>query len=74
MSNNYASYYIPPSAVQYNNYVCAQTTGPLSSAQTPNQLGYHSYGVLNGVHPKDATAKSIRREEPRFSFANREPR
>jgi hypothetical protein len=51
MSNNYASYYIPPSAVQYNNYVCAQTTGPLSSAQTPNQLGYHSYGVLNGVHP-----------------------
>jgi hypothetical protein len=51
MSNNYASYYIPPSAVQYNNYVSAQTTGPLSSSQTPNQLGYHSYGVLNGVHP-----------------------
>jgi hypothetical protein len=51
MSNNYASYYIPPSAVQYNNYVSAQTTGPLSSSQTPNQLGYHSHGVLNGVHP-----------------------
>jgi len=51
MSNNYASYYIPPSAVQYDNYVSAQTTGPLSSSQTPNQLGYHSYGVLNGVHP-----------------------
>lgn len=51
MSNNYASYYIPPSAVQYDNYVYAQTIGPLNSSQTPNQLAYHSYGVLNGVHP-----------------------
>jgi len=51
MSNNYASYYIPPSAVQFNSYLSAQTTGPLNSSQTPAQMGYHSYGVLNGVHP-----------------------
>jgi hypothetical protein len=50
-SNNYASYYIPPSAVQRDNYVSAQTTGPLSTSQTPGQIRYHSYGVLNGVHP-----------------------
>jgi len=51
MSNNYASYYIPPSAVQYDNYVSAQTIGPLNSSQTPGQIGYHNYGVLVGVHP-----------------------
>jgi len=51
MSNNYASYYVSPSSVQYDNYVSAQTIGPLSSSQTPSQIGYHSYGVLNGVHP-----------------------
>ena len=51
MSNNYASYYVRPSAVQYNNYVMSQTIGPLSTSQTPSLLGYHSYGVLTGVHP-----------------------
>jgi hypothetical protein len=51
ISNNYASYYIPPSAVQYNNYVSAQTIGPLNSSQTPPQIGYHNYGSLNGKHP-----------------------
>jgi hypothetical protein len=50
-SNNYASYYVAPSAVQYDNYVSAQTTGPLSTSQTPGTIRYHSYGVLNGVHP-----------------------
>lgn len=50
-SNNYASYYVSPSAVQYNNYVSAQTIGPLSTDQTPAQMAYHSYGVLNGVKP-----------------------
>jgi hypothetical protein len=51
MSNNYASYYVPPSSVQYDNYVCAQTTGPLNTSQTPSQIGYHSYGILIGKHP-----------------------
>ena len=50
-SNNYASYYVPPSSMQYNNYVSAQTIGPLSTSQTPGQIAYHSYGVLNGVRP-----------------------
>ena len=50
-SNNYASRYISPSAVQYNNYVMSSTIGPLSTSQTPAQLGVHNRGVLNGVHP-----------------------
>lgn len=50
-SNNYASYYVRPSAVQYNNYVQSQTTGPLSTSQTPGTIQYHSKGLLNGVHP-----------------------
>lgn len=50
-SNNYASYYVSPSAVQYDNYVYAQNMGPLSTSQTPGQIHYHSYGVLQGVHP-----------------------
>ena len=51
MSQNYASYYIPPSATQYNNYVASQVIGPLNSSQTPNVSGVHNLGVLNGVHP-----------------------
>jgi len=51
ISNNYASYYVPPSSLQFNNYVSAQTIGPLNSSQTPPQIGYHSYGSLNGKHP-----------------------
>jgi len=51
ISNNYASYYVPPTSVQFNNYVSAQTIGPLNSSQTPSQIGYHIYGSLNGVHP-----------------------
>jgi hypothetical protein len=51
MSQNVASYYIPPSAVQYNNYVSAQTVGPLNSAQTPNVSGIKNLGTLTGVHP-----------------------
>lgn len=50
-SNNYASYYVSPSAVQYNNYLMAQTVGPLSTSQTPGQILYHKKGVLEGVHP-----------------------
>ena len=50
-SVNYASYYVSPSAVQYNNYLMAQTRGPLNSSQTPGQMEYHSKGVLSGVHP-----------------------
>ena len=50
-SNNYASRYISPSAVQYNNYVMSSTIGPLSTSQTPAQMGVHNRGVLNGVHP-----------------------
>jgi len=73
MSNNYASYYIPPSAVQYDNYVCAQTTGPLNSSQTPNQLGYHSYGVLTGVHPNPPqfypASNSSEFSQARFQYA-----
>jgi hypothetical protein len=51
MSNNYASFYVTPSAVQSDNYVYAQTIGPLNSSQTPGQIPYHSKGVLHGVHP-----------------------
>ena len=51
MSQNVASYYIPPSAVQYNNYVSAQTIGPLNSSQTPNVSGIKNLGTLTGVHP-----------------------
>jgi len=50
-SNNYASYYVTPSAVQYNNYLMAQTVGPLSTSQTPGQMEYHKNGILRGVHP-----------------------
>ena len=59
MSNNYASYYIPPSSNQYSNVIC-QIVGPLSTSQTPNQMEYHSYGILKGVHPNP----------PQFSPAN----
>ena len=51
MSQNVGSYYIPPSSVQYNNYVSAQTIGPLNSSQTPNVSGVKNLGVLAGVHP-----------------------
>lgn len=50
MSNNYASFYVPPSSLQYNN-VSSQTIGPLTSSQTPNVSGVKNLGVLNGVHP-----------------------
>jgi hypothetical protein len=51
-SNNYASYYVSPSSAQASNgYLQAQTTGPLSTSQTPGTIQYHSKGVLNGVHP-----------------------
>ena len=49
MSQNVASYYIPPSIV--NNYMASQTIGPLNSSQTPNISGVHNLGVLTGVHP-----------------------
>jgi len=45
------SYLIPPSAVQYNNFVSARTVGPLNTAQTPAQMEYHHNGVLTGIHP-----------------------
>ena len=52
MSNNYASYYtLSPSSMQGNNYVQAQTFGPLSTSQTPGNIQYHSYGALPGKHP-----------------------
>lgn len=50
MSNNYASFYVPPSSLQYNN-VSSQTIGPLTSSQAPNVSGVKNLGVLNGVHP-----------------------
>jgi len=52
MSNNYASYYtLSPSSMQGNNYVQAQTFGPLSTSQTPGMIYYHNYGALPGKHP-----------------------
>jgi len=50
MSNNYASFYVPPSSLQYNN-VSSQTIGPLTSSQSPNVSGVKNLGVLNGIHP-----------------------
>ena len=50
MSNNYASFYVPPSSLQYNN-VSSQIIGPLTSSQSPNVSGVKNLGVLNGVHP-----------------------
>lgn len=38
-------------SVSYNNYVNAPITGPLSTNQTPNQIPYHSYGILAGIRP-----------------------
>jgi hypothetical protein len=38
-------------SVSYNNYVNAPITGPLSTNQTPCQIPYHSYGILNGLRP-----------------------
>jgi hypothetical protein len=38
-------------SVSYNNYVNAPITGPLSTSQTPGQIPYHSYGILNGISP-----------------------
>ena len=38
-------------SVSYNNYVNAPITGPLSTNQTPCQIPYHSYGILNGIRP-----------------------
>lgn len=35
----------------YNNYVNAPITGPLSTNQTPSQIPYHSYGILDGIRP-----------------------
>ena len=34
-------------SVSYNSYVNAPITGPLSTNQTPCQITYHSYGILN---------------------------
>jgi hypothetical protein len=50
MSNNYASFYVLPSSLQYNN-VSSQTIGPLTSSQAPNVSGVKNLGVLNGIHP-----------------------
>jgi hypothetical protein len=50
-NQNYSTYYIRPSAIQYNNYVSSQTIGPLSSAQTPNVSGIKNLGTLNGIRP-----------------------
>ncbi len=38
-------------SVSYNNYVNAPITGPLSTNQTPCQIPYHSYGILEGIRP-----------------------
>ena len=38
-------------SMSYNNYVNAPITGPLSTNQTPAQIPYHSYGILNGIRP-----------------------
>jgi len=38
-------------SVSYNNYVNAPITGPLSTNQTPCQIPYHNYGILNGIRP-----------------------
>lgn len=38
-------------SVSYNGYVNAPITGPLSTNQTPSQIPYHSYGILNGIRP-----------------------
>lgn len=38
-------------SVSYNNYVNSVITGPLSTNQTPCQIPYHSYGILNGIRP-----------------------
>lgn len=49
--HSYASHYIGPSSMQYNQTVQSYIQGPLSSSQTPGQLEYHSYGTLTGIHP-----------------------
>lgn len=73
-TQNYASYYIPPSAVQYNNYVSSQTIGPLNSAQTPNVSGVKNLGVLNGVHPNPPqfypADNASEFAQARFQYAN----
>ena len=38
-------------SVSYNGYVNAPITGPLSTDQTPAQIPYHSYGILDGIRP-----------------------
>jgi hypothetical protein len=38
-------------SVSYNNYVNSPITGPLSTNQTPCQIPYHSYGILDGIRP-----------------------
>jgi hypothetical protein len=74
MSNNYASFYTPPSSVQYDNYLSAQTIGPLSTDQTPGQIPYHSYGVLTGKHPNPPqfypADGSSAFAQARFQYAN----
>ena len=60
--------------MQFDNYVRAQTTGPLCSAQTPNQSGYHNYGVLTGVRPNPPqfypADNSSEFSQARFQYAN----
>ena len=50
MSNPY-SVSINKGSVTYNSYVNAPIIGPLSTNQTPPQIPYHSYGILNGIRP-----------------------
>jgi len=38
-------------SLSYNNYVNAPITGPLNTSQTPSQIPYHSYGILDGLRP-----------------------
>lgn len=48
MANFLGPYLVPPSAMQYNNYVSSFNLGPQSTSQTPGQIPYHSKGVLIG--------------------------
>ena len=38
-------------SVNYDNYVNAPISGPLSTDQYPCAMPYHSYGVLKGIRP-----------------------
>lgn len=55
-------------SVSYNSYVNSPITGPLSTEQTPCQIPYHSYGILNGIRPTPPQFYSM--QEPVYSDMN----